>query len=102
MTKEKIYNILRSHTNTVNSFVDDAGHNHFMDCVNDIFDSFDLHSGISGSELRAKRRAADITQKDLAAAVGKTKTWLSKVENNARKASDDDIEVMLKVIASSL
>lgn len=32
----KVYDILRKHTGTVNSFVDDTGHNHFTECVEEI------------------------------------------------------------------
>lgn len=98
MTKDKIQEILLKHIGTVNSFIDDNGYNRFRDCVEALYRA--AHPDVSGREIRILRRAKEVSQEALAKSVGKTKSWLTKVENGERMASTEDVNTMVDYLKS--
>lgn len=53
-TKKEIKKILLSHIGTVNSFVDDDGHNHFMDVVDELDTMFKNELWMLGADILRK------------------------------------------------
>lgn len=55
-----------------------------------------------GQRIAACRDAAGLTQEDVAAAVGRTKSWLSRVENGKRDPSYRMVEKICAVLRTSV
>ena len=53
-----------------------------------------------GHELRAARRAADLTQEDVIAATGLSKSTINRIENGTRDISTREIALITEVVGA--
>lgn len=96
VTKKEIYNVLRKHTGSVNSFIDENGKNRFMECVDRLHELYAIPN--FGKELHRRRIAADMSQEFLAKLMGWTKSYIAHIESGKRLVDEKQQRRLLTAV----